>query len=98
MIWVNGQKIGEGTGNKAYRFNLSGIVGRGTNVFAIEASNKATGVTLHTVSSEAGVYVFPNLPTGVWTVSAEKAGFKKGVQEVTVRTGIRSTADFTSCR
>lgn len=39
-LWVNGEKIGEGTGNKLYRFNLSGNVGRGLNVFAVEASNK----------------------------------------------------------
>ncbi len=44
---------------------------------AIEATNAATGTKLHTVSSDAGVYVFPNLPTGIWSVSAEKAGFKK---------------------
>jgi hypothetical protein len=50
---------------------------------AIEARETNTGVTAHTVSSEAGLYVFPNLPTGIWTVSAEKQGFKK-----LVRTGI----------
>ena len=37
----------------------------------------------HTISSDAGLYVFPNLPTGIWTVTAEKPGFKK-----LVRTGI----------
>ncbi len=46
----------------------------------IEATNSATGIKLNTVSSEAGVYVFPNVPTGIWTVTAEKAGFKKLVR------------------
>lgn len=47
-LWVNGEKIGAGNGNKAYRYNLSGIVGRGTNVFAVEATNK---------EGKAGLYV-----------------------------------------
>ena len=47
---------------------------------AVEARENNTGVTSHTVSSDAGLYVFPNLPTGIWTVTAEKAGFKKLVR------------------
>ncbi|MFN0056316.1 MAG: hypothetical protein ACKV0T_29575, partial [Planctomycetales bacterium] len=39
-LWVNGRKVGEGTEPKVYRFSLSGIVERGTNVFAIEAANQ----------------------------------------------------------
>src|SRR3954454_13691547 len=50
---------------------------------AVEAREMNTGVTAHTVSSDAGLYVFPNLPTGMWSISAEKPGFKK-----LVRTGI----------
>lgn len=41
-LWVNGKKIGSGGGNKSFRFNLSGIVERGTNVFAVEAVNKGS--------------------------------------------------------
>jgi putative membrane-bound dehydrogenase-like protein len=40
VLWVNGQKVGQGNALKAYRFSLSGIVERGTNVFAVEATNK----------------------------------------------------------
>lgn len=40
ILWVNGQKVGQGNALKPYRFSLSGIVGRGTNVFAVEATNK----------------------------------------------------------
>ena len=50
---------------------------------SVEAHSEASGVTLNTVSSDAGLYVFPNVPAGIWTVSAEKQGFKK-----TVRSGI----------
>lgn len=40
VLWVNGTRVGEGEGQKLYRFNLNGIVGRGQNVIAIEAKNQ----------------------------------------------------------
>lgn len=40
VLWVNGKRIGEGDAKKAYRFNLNGIVERGPNVIAVEATNK----------------------------------------------------------
>src|SRR5260370_31395612 len=47
---------------------------------SVEATLTAAGVTLHTVSNDAGLYVFPNLPPGIWTVTVEKPGFKKLVR------------------
>ena len=41
VLWVNGQRVGEGGGEKSFLFNLNGIVGRGTNVFAVEATNQS---------------------------------------------------------
>ena len=46
----------------------------------VDATLTASGVTLHTVSSEAGLYVFPSMPPGVYTVTAAKTGFKKLVR------------------
>lgn len=46
----------------------------------IDATLVATGTTLHTQSTESGAYVFPNMQTGIWTVTAEMAGFKKLVR------------------
>ncbi len=46
----------------------------------VDAVLAAEGITLHTVSSEAGIYVFPSLQPGQWTISAEKQGFKKMVR------------------
>ena len=64
--------------------SLSGTVMDANNAgvpeAAIDATLVASGVTLHTVSNEAGLYVFPNLPTGIWTITAERAGFKKLVR------------------
>ncbi len=46
----------------------------------MDATLQGSGVTLKTVSSEAGLYVFPNVPPGVWTLTAEKTGFKRLVE------------------
>src|SRR5579871_2247563 len=47
----------------------------------IDATLAAAGVTLHAISNDVGLYVFPNLPPGIWTIAAEKPGFKKLVRE-----------------
>jgi outer membrane receptor protein involved in Fe transport len=41
------------------------------------ATNDATGLRVETTTTEAGLYVFPSLPVGMYTVSVEKVGFKK---------------------
>ncbi len=43
----------------------------------VVAKNEATGQEYTTQSSEAGLYVFPSLNTGVYTVTVEKTGFKR---------------------
>ena len=57
--------------------------------------NLETGVARGTQSNESGNYFFPLVNPGRYEASVEKAGFKKALQELTVRTGIRATADFT---
>ena len=44
---------------------------------AVGAREDRTGVAEHTITSEAGIYVFPNLPPGIWTITTEKTGFKR---------------------
>ncbi|HZT28886.1 MAG TPA: TonB-dependent receptor [Bryobacteraceae bacterium] len=56
--------------------------------------NVDTGVSRNTLTNESGYYFFPLVNPGTYDVSAEKTGFKKGSQQVVVRTGIRATADF----
>lgn len=43
----------------------------------ISAKSAQTGVTLETVTTSAGLYVFPVLDPGSYTVTVEQAGFKK---------------------
>jgi hypothetical protein len=44
---------------------------------AITIRHDATGRELKTVSSDAGVYAFPTLDVGPYTIAAEAKGFKK---------------------
>ena len=64
--------------------SLSGTVLDAGNAFvpgaAVDVTSLTEGVTLHTVSNDAGIYVFPSLPPGEWTITAEKSGFKKLVR------------------
>jgi hypothetical protein len=44
---------------------------------SVTARNEQTGATFQTLSSIAGLYVLPSLPTGMYEVTVEKIGFKK---------------------
>ncbi len=43
----------------------------------ITIRNESTGIENKVVTNDAGYYTIPNLPTGLYTLSAEAAGFKK---------------------
>ncbi len=66
---------------------LAGIIVTLRNVDTNQSRTAAT--------NEIGYFFFPLVNPGRYEVNAEKSGFKKGTQETVVRTGIRSTADFT---
>jgi len=51
----------------------SGAVVAGANVTAL---NDATGITYKQTTTEAGVYAFPSLPVGLYTVTVDTQGFK----------------------
>ncbi len=61
----------------------------------VTLKNIDTGVARDTTTNDGGYFFFPLTNPGRYEASVEKTGFKKGIQEVVVRTGIRSTADFT---
>src|SRR4030095_12973463 len=68
--------------------SLSGIVvddqGAPIPGTAVEARSETTGVLLKTVLTGVRAYAFANIQADVWTVTAEKVGFKK-----LVRSGIQ---------
>jgi hypothetical protein len=47
----------------------------------VTVTNEATNVSISTNTSSSGTYVFPNLLVGTYTISVEKAGFKKAIQK-----------------
>src|SRR5712692_7172754 len=60
----------------------------------VTLKNIGTGVSRDAPTNDSGYFFFPLVNPGRYDVAVEKAGFKKGTQEIAVRTGIRSTADF----
>ncbi|MEK7408626.1 MAG: TonB-dependent receptor [Acidobacteriota bacterium] len=60
----------------------------------ITLANRDTGQSRAAQTNDAGYYFFPLVQPGRYQVSAEKAGFKKGVQELLVETGKRATVDL----
>src|SRR5262249_50061549 len=64
--------------------------GGAVSAAVVEAQQTGTGVVFKTKSNDAGVYLFPALPFGHYTISAEKPGFNRLVIDgVAVDTGAR---------
>jgi hypothetical protein len=62
----------------------------------VSALNVTTGSKVETTASTQGLYVFPVMPQGVYTVTVEVTGFHKAVHtSVTVDIGITVVEDFT---
>ena len=47
----------------------------------VTATNEATGLTWATYTSSSGAYSIPNIPAGMYTVTAEASGFQKSHAE-----------------
>jgi hypothetical protein len=61
----------------------------------VRAKQIETGQELETVTTEAGLYVFPSLPVGNYTVTVEANGFKKAqFEQAEIRVAQRQTIDF----
>jgi hypothetical protein len=61
----------------------------------VTMKNLDTGQSRDATTNDTGYYFFPLVQPGRYEMAAEKAGFKRGTQEILVQTGRRSTADFT---
>jgi Carboxypeptidase regulatory-like domain len=70
---------------QAGRGSISGLVSDPTGAIIkgaeVTALNQATGVKLHTVTSDAGLYGFVSLPPGTYVVTASQKGFETVAQE-----------------
>ena len=56
------------------------VTGAAASGVAITATNDGTGATRSVVTNEAGVYSFPSLAPGTYTLQAGKAGFQTAVR------------------
>jgi hypothetical protein len=79
--------------------SLSGSIldssGAAVQKATVTARNVRTGVALSTVSNDAGLYIFPSLLPGDYTVSAEVAGFRKAVaDQIQLDVGSRISVDL----
>ncbi|MFN0122088.1 MAG: carboxypeptidase regulatory-like domain-containing protein [Blastocatellia bacterium] len=62
----------------------------------VSAANTATGVTANAGTNEAGIYLFPSLPPGVYRVTVEHTGFQKMIRNnVLLEVGGKLTLDLT---
>src|ERR1035437_7965577 len=70
---------------QAGRGSISGLVtdpsGAIVNGAKVTALSHATGVALHTVTSEAGLYSFVSLNPGLYVVTASQKGFENVAQD-----------------
>lgn len=87
---LNSQVLPVGTVDGTVRDSTGGLLPSIT----VTLKNPDTGVTAEAATNETGYFFFPLVNPGRYEVSVEKPGFKRGAQEIIVRTGIRSTADF----
>jgi len=61
----------------------------------VVATGVATGAKLETLSSDAGLYVFPTMPVSTYTITVEKSGFKKlSRQNIEIRIAQRLDLDI----
>ncbi len=79
--------------------SLSGLVtdanGAAIPGVAVKARHEPTSQEFETVSSEAGLYVFPSLPPGPYTITGEKQGFRRlNRGNVELRVAQRQTLDL----
>ena len=60
----------------------------------VVATHEPTNRDYETVTTDAGMYVFPTLPAGPYAVTVTQPGFKKNVQKgIEIRVALRSTLD-----
>ena len=63
---------------------------------ALSAEQSGTGKTFTSISNSAGEYLFPQLPSGIYTLRAGAANFKQAVlPKVEIHAGDRQRHDFT---
>ncbi len=92
--------IGQNLWGQAVSARLEGVVQDQSKgvipAVTVVAVNEGTGIQFQAASNESGRYIFPTLPPGSYTVSAEQTGFKKTVlRGLLLQIGDARTQDLT---
>jgi hypothetical protein len=61
----------------------------------VTARHKATNVERSASTDSSGYYLFPALPVGEYTVTAEQAGFQRATRDIVLETAQKARQDFT---
>ncbi len=60
----------------------------------VTITNPATADTRSTISNEAGHYIFPNVPPGMWNLTVTKVGFSTTKSSIQVKVGLTETVNL----
>src|SRR2546423_15133883 len=65
------------TGTSGITGSVRDTAGAAVPGASVTATNDATGVAYTQVTTDSGLYAFPSVPVGAYTITVEKQGFKK---------------------
>ncbi len=83
------------TSNASIYGTVTDASGAAVGKASVTATNVKTGVALPTVTNDSGLYIYPSLLPGDYTVSAESAGFRKAITEnIRLEVGARIAIDL----
>jgi hypothetical protein len=84
---------------QTYRGAIAGSVADASGAAVLDASvkilHKGTGLTRTQNTAAAGDFSFPDLPTGIFTVTVNKQGFQPYAQDVEVAVGVIASVTVT---
>jgi hypothetical protein len=84
-VWLLLQPLSQPLSAQFTTASLNGVVNDSSGAAVpgakVSIRNTETGVQLSTVTGDSGLYVFPRVPVGSYTLNIERAGFSTYVQE-----------------
>ena len=85
-LWAQGTSTLQGTARDTSGAAIAGVV--------VSATNTETNAVRKTVADETGAFLFPAMTPGSYLLEAEKPGFRKTTQRVTIQVSTPLTIEF----
>jgi hypothetical protein len=96
LVSLGAPVFAQSAGKGALTGNVIDSTGAVVIAAKVSAKNLATNVTYDTQTTDAGLYVLPDLPVGTYLVSIEAAGFKSAkIENLVVTVGQTATQNVT---